>query len=323
MEPVTRLTSVELPTELVLMILKYAATPTFSQAEKYDAKNPYASALALCRVSRDVRRAVLPELLHTVLLPENRHLTAFLHALRMQKEYAQQGHHLHFEYAPHVHRIWIENIQKQALQAHWPNSVSLMAPVLLGAESFATDLSSLFLLSGCLEHAWNSRKNIALECSQLPWRTRTLTFSHVTFLTPQRPLGFTPQGRAFLASISHVVSLSHPQAAHMHLLHRNVGLLGPGEHILPPWMMQTSWNSFTALATISLAVPHIELPVGASTFGAANMPVQLLTFPSSAFPRSRDHFSQDDVQVTISHTRIHYCSACQDWEKAWAFGLCD
>ncbi|KAG2356988.1 hypothetical protein BDR07DRAFT_410761 [Suillus spraguei] len=58
----------DLPLELALLVLKYAAESTFSQKEKYAEKNPYADAISLCRVSRLVRRTVLPELLHTVSL---------------------------------------------------------------------------------------------------------------------------------------------------------------------------------------------------------------------------------------------------------------
>jgi len=67
------------------MIFEYAARPTFDQADLYDARSPYSSAIALCRVFKIVRRVVLPELLHTILLPDFRHVAKFVHALRMQK----------------------------------------------------------------------------------------------------------------------------------------------------------------------------------------------------------------------------------------------
>ncbi|KAG0705652.1 hypothetical protein DFH29DRAFT_779405, partial [Suillus ampliporus] len=58
----------ELPTELVLLVFKYAAKPTFYKTYRHDRRNPYSSVLALCHVSRIVSRAVLPEFLRTVLL---------------------------------------------------------------------------------------------------------------------------------------------------------------------------------------------------------------------------------------------------------------
>ncbi|KAG0693014.1 hypothetical protein DFH29DRAFT_438541 [Suillus ampliporus] len=111
MEPVTRFPLLQFPTELVLL-LKYAAEPTFSQAKAYDEANPYSSALALRCVSRRFRRIALPKLLHTISLPARHSVSASTDALRMQNAYAEQKHHLHFDYAPHVHRMWMVKIQR-------------------------------------------------------------------------------------------------------------------------------------------------------------------------------------------------------------------
>lgn len=97
MEPIILFPFTDLPVELAFMILEYAARPTFDQADLYDARSPYSSALALCRVSKIVRRIVLPELLHTILLPDFRHVEKFVHALRMQKVYKEKGSDLHFD----------------------------------------------------------------------------------------------------------------------------------------------------------------------------------------------------------------------------------
>jgi len=96
----------DLPTELALVVFKHVAQPPFAQYVPYP-RHPYSSALSLCQVSKDIRRAVLPELLHTVLLLTARHLLAFVRALRMQKTYIDQQHDLAFDYAPCVHRMSI------------------------------------------------------------------------------------------------------------------------------------------------------------------------------------------------------------------------
>jgi hypothetical protein len=57
MRPIARFPFVNLSTELVLLILAFAARPDFAQTD--EEKNPYSSALALCRLSRITRRAVL------------------------------------------------------------------------------------------------------------------------------------------------------------------------------------------------------------------------------------------------------------------------
>ncbi|KAG1830930.1 hypothetical protein DFJ58DRAFT_639360, partial [Suillus subalutaceus] len=94
----------DLPTELALLILKYAAQPTFAPHAPYTIKNPYSSTLSLSRVSKIVRRTVMPEILHMVLLAEPRQVTAFICALRMQQTYVdQQQHDLSLNYAACVH----------------------------------------------------------------------------------------------------------------------------------------------------------------------------------------------------------------------------
>ncbi|KAG2335970.1 hypothetical protein BDR05DRAFT_180085 [Suillus weaverae] len=75
----------DLPTELALLIFKYAAQTTFAQHTPYTTRNPYSSALSLSRVSKIVRRTVLSEILHTVLLPEARQR----HSFRTGSAYAE------------------------------------------------------------------------------------------------------------------------------------------------------------------------------------------------------------------------------------------
>ncbi|KAG0701179.1 hypothetical protein DFH29DRAFT_773609, partial [Suillus ampliporus] len=278
----------ELPTELVLLILRYAAEPTFSQANTYDKENPYSSALALCRVSKLFRRAALPQLLHTVLLSARHSVPAFVHALRMQKAYAQQDHHLHFEYAPHVHRIWIVNSRRMPdpsasapahrsiflpapvlgaesglprLQFRLHDNVTpantidfgLLAPVLFAAESLVLNGESLFILARCIRHAWNSQMatNIDHARSLLPWSTKTLTLSSGISWSF---FHITREGSAFLASISHVIVLSDPADSHRHITGRYYSKLGPGDYRLPKWLMNAPWASFTNLQTVSLAL---------------------------------------------------------------------
>ncbi|KAG1725067.1 uncharacterized protein EDB91DRAFT_1254926 [Suillus paluster] len=299
----TGLPCVELPTELVLLILSYAAKPTFSQADNYDAKNPYASAATLCLVSRIVRRTVLPELLHT-------HSSTLF---SMQKAYAQQKHHLHFEYAPHIRRIWIGEILHLPPQPLWPLSsmlypppaldFSLLSPVVLAAESLALDfLSVKYLLAGCLEHAWHSQ--VVDHERPLPWNTKTMTVSGAY---PWFSLEITPQGRAFLASISHLVSLSHLQnETHLHLIDR---FTGSRDYRLPMWLRRTRWYSFENLQTVSLALPYIEVPVDPCIFSGTEVQVELLTFPVSLIPNNlrrafaqsgEGRFRSEDAQVSVS-----------------------
>ncbi|KAG1898979.1 uncharacterized protein F5891DRAFT_1111256, partial [Suillus fuscotomentosus] len=163
----------DLPTELALIIFKHAAQPPFAQYVPYT-RDPYSSALSLCQVSKNVRRAVLPELLHTVLLLTPRHLLAFVRALRMQKTYIDQQHDLAFDYAPCVHRMSIGEF-RGAVHIPVPYTpppmpelecefdIDLLAPVILGVSSLTIDSRSLDLLTRCLKHLCNSDVNLDVD----------------------------------------------------------------------------------------------------------------------------------------------------------------
>ncbi|KAG2050939.1 hypothetical protein BDR06DRAFT_1010879 [Suillus hirtellus] len=152
----------DLPTELALIIFKHAAQPPFAQYAPFT-QDPYSSALSLCQVSKIVRRAALPEILHTVLLSTTHDLLAFVRALRMQKTYMDQQHDLAFDYAPCVHTMSIGHFRGPLRSS--PNSyfsvlipelegeidISLLAPVILGVSSLAISFRNLNFLSKCLK----------------------------------------------------------------------------------------------------------------------------------------------------------------------------
>ncbi|KAG1892179.1 hypothetical protein F4604DRAFT_1543736, partial [Suillus subluteus] len=240
-----------LPTELVLLILQYAAEPTFAQPEQYVTRNPYSTARTLCLVSRAVRRVALPEMLHTVLLGF-RNVRAFVHALRMQAEYAQTDSSLCLAYTRYIRNIWIGH----------PTSVpesdlDLLAPILLGAPSLAIDFSSMDLLTRCVEHAWaHMDKNIDRQRSPPPWRTKTLTLSGMV-ISPWHITTRRPSGSTFLASVAHLVVLPHTQIdSNLHVIRRITGVIGSQDYALPRWMRHAPWASFRRLESISLAFPR-------------------------------------------------------------------
>ncbi|KAG2112382.1 uncharacterized protein F5147DRAFT_546733, partial [Suillus discolor] len=206
-----------LPVELVLLILKHAAQPSFSQIAPYKSKNPYSFALALCLVSKEVRKTVLPEILHTVLLPQLRNVTAFVDTLRMQQAYAQQDHQFKFDYAKHVRRMWMGQFRgsipglslNEFGQMQSGLDLSPLAPVLLAAPSIAVDFENLGLLSGCLFQVWKSRAD-SHEESPVLYSPKTLMVMGTESMTRQWPSYIkTDHGAAFLASISNVISITH------------------------------------------------------------------------------------------------------------------
>jgi hypothetical protein len=345
MEPTTRFPFAELPVELAFMIFEYAARPTFDQADLYDARSPYSSALTLCRVSKIVRRVVLPELLHTVLLPDSRHVKKFVHALRMQKAYREKGNNLHFEYAPRIHKMWIVSNDGNLTPTHFPHTspayaltppespldISLMAPILLAAPSLALGWTSLDLLVECLEHAWKSHAatHVDNEHSPLPWNTQTLTLSCTSPTAGPRweRLTDTPQGSAFLGSISHLSTNPYvcDYKSHTTNLFR--------DYYLPLWMEIVPWAAFKSLKTVFLPYPRIKPSVDqfALIFAGIDLHVELLILSASllrdCIPKEIKGFAEigpgeervqsDDVRLKVSDSCIRWYTR-DGWEKIWA-----
>ncbi|KAG1788693.1 uncharacterized protein HD556DRAFT_1402674 [Suillus plorans] len=336
-----------LSTELVLLIFAHAARPTFVKTGDDVPKNPYASALSLCRVSKVVRHTVLPELLRTILLPEYNNVTAFVRALRMQQIFSLQENDLRFDYAGRINRIWFGQICEPPPQAPVHSSFAssttserdvdfgLLAPVVLSAPSLALDFESLWLLYGCLESAWSSHVNTNdLVRVPPPWRINNLTL--VGEFNRWRPLTSTAEGSAFLASISRLSFLS-PTRAQTHLLPTYDPCFDDLEHRkypLPEWMTSVPWESFKHLQTVSLVLPRIVLTVAAKTsLSEENVDVELLTLfdpPRSAYWEPKDISAYIEsgegcvvsvgVRTKLEDSPIQF-TVFFDWEEAWTCGL--
>ncbi|KAG1734487.1 hypothetical protein EDB19DRAFT_1727228 [Suillus lakei] len=291
MEPPTPITFRfrDLPTELALLVFTFAAEPDFAQPDTYATKNPYSAALSVSRVSKLVRRVVLPRMLHTVLLPEPRQVTAFVQALRMQKIYIeQQQHDLSVDYTSRVHRMWIgmfrgplqdaNTVTPSAAKPGSDSDVSLLAPVILAAPSLAVDFLSLDVLLACLKHASNCDVDLNVEPrnSVRPWSTKSLTLSGGLSLQ-WSPFMKTVHGNNFLASISHLTFLSsssHDKSRHFQgSCVSNIGSQD-SEPMLPLWM---AGAPFKRLQTFSRIIPHIdsELPVAERTAAAGAQETQV------------------------------------------------
>ncbi|KAG2157811.1 uncharacterized protein EDB93DRAFT_817465 [Suillus bovinus] len=340
----------DLPTELVLLIFKYVAQATFTQPDTYATKNPYSSALSLSRVSRMVRRTVMPELLHTVLLPGARHVTAFIRALRMQKTYLhQQQDDLILDYASCVHRMWIgefygplRDIKPSFINSVTPSTakpesesdVSLLAPVILAVPSLAIEFASLDVLLGCLRYACNSNvnSNVNHRNSLFPWSTKSLTLSG-SINYQWWPFMGTIHGYTFLASIQHFTLLtSSSYEMHRHFMGTcasNISPLDSEPYRVPVWMARAP---FKKLQTFSMLIPHREPPVTqcAPASSAKAIWAELVTFPASLLP---DHWTlkeirtfmetQEDtipfIPLPLSCSR-KLCVLCLDRERIWARG---
>ncbi|KAJ8590995.1 hypothetical protein M405DRAFT_860903 [Rhizopogon salebrosus TDB-379] len=272
---------VDLPTELILPILKLAARPNFALVGEgiLQRRDPYSSARALCLVSRDARRASLPVMLETVFLWEGYQVIAFVHALRMQAGYSEQGNHLGFAYAAHICRIWVGSIcgpcgdsfcilDRCRLSPEPDIDFKILAPVLLAAPSLAFDVKSLYLLDGCIQVA--SHVDMYQGDSEPRWRTNTLMLSGI--IDPFFILGNITQGSPFFSSISRLIFVS-PMIANdiRDDLYFNVAL----------WMTAYLRATFTNLQTISVPRPYVRLPeIVQLPTDVSDMRVHLFTLPA-------------------------------------------
>ncbi|KAG2075754.1 hypothetical protein BDR04DRAFT_1091380 [Suillus decipiens] len=337
----------DLPAELVLIIFKYAARPTFPRPGTIAPKNPYSSALSLSQVSKIVRRAVLPELLHTVLLPEARHVGAFIQALRMQKTYVNQNQRdLSFDYASRVHRMWIgecrgrlnDFIDYLTLSAAEPDSesdVSLLSPVILAVPSLAMEFFSLDILLGCLEYACSS-SDIDLDVdrnnSPLPWSTKSLTLSGSVVAGWYNFVGYI-HGYTFLTTIQHLTLLTstfYETFRHFEgFCPNDIEPRGPKPCQVPPWITRAPLKK---LQTFSMLIPRAELPVVECAPPSTRQPIllDLVTFPASLLPDpwtfqefmtyiETQEGSFASVSLPVSSSR-KLCALCLDRQKMWACG---
>ena len=213
------------PDELLLIIAYIAAVPDFSP---HSGGNIYADALSVCQVSKAIRRAALPAVLHTVVLPHAKHLSRFIAALHIQRHHLGTKSPLFIDYTKHIRKICIgEYIELPPPAPNWEakafdlvrpagsapdDDISVLAPVLLSAGSLSIDGQSLALLCHCLQLAWRSMtEDVHMEIDgptvtkNLPWRTSALTvFGEVP---SWKPLQSTPEGVQFLDSLSSVTFL--------------------------------------------------------------------------------------------------------------------
>ncbi|KAG1762407.1 hypothetical protein EDD22DRAFT_1027962 [Suillus occidentalis] len=200
------------PVEIALMIFKYAAKPMYSQKEDYNDTNPYANALSLCLVSRLVRLTVLPELLHTVLLPTRRNLEVFASALELQKKYTEDKSHLAFDYTHAVQRLWLAEPGKNPiLDDGLKQRITTLLLVILAVPTLAVQPGYLSLIDESLEGLQSLRTDPNVEHGPSPVLGKTLIVTVETYRVNFQTFKYIRQKpvkkSGFLASIFHLTYL--------------------------------------------------------------------------------------------------------------------
>ena len=216
-----------LPEEIVLIIACFVALPEVSSRSR---GNIYADALSICQVSKAFRRVALRAVLHTVILPRMKQISEFIAALHLQQGHLSAGSPLYVDYTQHVRKMCIgEYAEPPPPAPTWSirtfdlgdpvsthDDISVLTPVLLGADALGIDGQSLALLCHCLQRAWQSVSEEYVELDvpveNLPWRRSAFTvFGDVP---SWKPLQSTPEGLKFLASLSSITLLPSGYSFH-------------------------------------------------------------------------------------------------------------
>ncbi|KAG2102804.1 uncharacterized protein F5147DRAFT_809836 [Suillus discolor] len=306
----------QLPIEIILTICKNAAQPTFSQREKYDIKNPYSTALSLCLVSRLVRRIILPDFLHTILLRRRHSAKKFANALLMQKAYAEEKSDLFFDYTSAVQRMWISDVFDYVVYAearsedqdspffwqtrYWvqnkdeerARNISVLLPVILAAAELAVDAPHLEHITDIVQDAWSSRTDLNVGGHlSFPGKTKNLTIlckvEH-SYYFGSRPL--------FLASIPHLTYLID-LAEHSDIF-RGISCGVNSPHMVSPWINDNAWNAIKSLETFSVVYPHLpplhdfkSISYDAYATRGIDLHVERLTVSATLFNQDPGSFS--------------------------------
>ncbi|KAG1774577.1 hypothetical protein EV702DRAFT_1122957, partial [Suillus placidus] len=346
-KPTTRVRFSDLPPAVSLLILKYVAQiaqPTFTQKERYADKNPYSTALTLCRVSRVVRRAVLPELLRTILLRQSHSLKAFANALRIQKAYAKKGSDLFFDYTSVVQRLWIRdhNVTEQILQdSKLKPIMSVLVPVLLAAPALAIDSGHLKVVVQCMEDAWTSRADPDVDHKSSPFPGKTQSLTILGHCTDDEIFEQIRKGSGFLASIPRLTYLVDMGIDGDKFRDISRGEKSP-EDALEVWMRDIPWACMKSLETFSVAYPHLDAIYDIRRYMAEAkglvVHVERLTVSASLFRQDPESFpwvtppfpvtgpgeksiQSDGVCVEVTRGRELFWQYLYPWDKVWACGL--
>ncbi|KAG1831599.1 hypothetical protein EV424DRAFT_1342955 [Suillus variegatus] len=339
MEPANPSPFSNLPIEIALIVFTYAAKPTFSQEEKYDDKNPYSTAVSLCLVSQLVRRTILPEFLHTILLRRPNSVNMFENALRMQKAYAEKESDLVFDYISAIKRMWIDDLSYRG-NSQFSQDMDVLVPVILATPALAINSYQLLRVMHSVQNAWDfyTGPNVSGH-SPFPGKPKSLT---LTDLDVNSTLFHSIlRGFIFLTWITHITCLADLQGASNSFCDTHRGLLSP-EHPLRIWIRAIPWAWMKDLETFSIVYPHLTAHYDNNSYidrtRGVDVHVERFTVPAAPYkqnpPNSRSWMAVlrsvkdkkkvlDGLSFKVARDQTHLTQVLCSWDKAWASGLID
>ncbi|KAG2049194.1 hypothetical protein BDR06DRAFT_975391 [Suillus hirtellus] len=340
----------DLPIEILLIIFKEAAQPTFSQREKYDHKNPYSTALSLCLVSRLVRRTILPDFLHTILLRRRHSVKKFANALLMQKAYAEEQSDLFFDYTSAVQRMWLceafdYSLNAQAQSYLYRNmmaesyyqdielkhNMSVLLPVILAAPALVVDRRHLkFILE--LEGTENA-------CSSFSGKTKSLAIIQQSINYVLNLFRRISKESVFFASIRHLTYLIDLVDDSSHFRDISSGVDSPKNKV-SMWMRDLPYAYLKSLETFSVVYPHLPAPYDFQSYvtQGLDLHVERLAVSAALYKQDREFFpwvtppfpvtdpgtkrrESDGLSFEVTRDKTPLAQYFCSWDKAWASGL--
>ncbi|KAF9501763.1 hypothetical protein BDN71DRAFT_484491 [Pleurotus eryngii] len=178
------------PADVFHQVMRFAALPDFVNGQ-----SPYETALALTRVSSDVRRAAMPGFLHTVVISNPRQLYAFLEAVRRSRSQRQPRRlDIHCDYAQMVRRFWCTDGPHRLLSDPTVLDYATLYEVIRNVDSLGMTFVTLPMLTDCFAEGRNIQKE---------WKCRSLVL--VGPGDRWNPLVNSPEGVVFLSKLTHLV----------------------------------------------------------------------------------------------------------------------
>lgn len=233
----------DLTTELAVEIIRFAATPDFSDSST----NPYSNALALCLVSNNARHEAIQSLLHTVVLSNSLHVQAFIRAILIQRQYKAKQSRLEVDYTVHIKRMWCgtcwEALVDEPTDSPAWLDYGVLWEVMRNVESLGIHSRSYHLLYNGLAtermDAMDVDSGTGSANHAAAWRCQKITLAGDPWRW--KPLTSTAEGTAFLSQITHLM-LWFPDN-HRPPVERS--RLGPEE--LPVWMHDVPFEMMQSL----------------------------------------------------------------------------
>ncbi|KAK0484320.1 hypothetical protein EDD18DRAFT_707263 [Armillaria luteobubalina] len=176
-----------LPMELFLMIITYAASPVFDAEDVTVVRPSYSAAVALARVSYLMYQHTMPYLLHTVVLNSEVDLALFARTVRYQHQ-RQVPRRLRLEYPSLVRRFWCSESYEAIVDRDDCIDYSSLYKVISRAESIGMPFYGTHLLyNGLSTVDANPDKNwvcnrVVFEGRFIRWRPITSSYEGATFL---------------------------------------------------------------------------------------------------------------------------------------------